>query len=494
MTILKTGTAAGQHELSQTNFLEGPDVKRIQTNLCSLTEDMKIEKESKEERERLYGLSKNMVKSWDNTINGQRLKKLAAREKRLEQEEEERVKVDIEEAKIQKQNRIEKLENANKLVFYKTDRVKKFHSGLLLSDCLKERDAQIKYKKERATADKEREKVLIKKLLDTRTFDNEKLKKIEEAAQKKVQVRKDQMEQIAAKKKIKEAESLRRKEEGKKILADVEEYLQEEALKEQKRKDEANLTQQLRMESMEESKRYKELQRQADEDMDNEIATYALQKERMMQMRRNKEREKIADVTKARQRMVDKMYAEMMNSRGTEEKRIENAAKEYEEKADSLHKAKLLKQKEMMDEINHYRHLSEERKALQAREKKEQEIALLEERMKEFEKFKSDCAEKKRLYYLRCKALETYHFHQMNRKRTMTETEKMKQFETDFKNIKAAEDEEQRFLKYALAVIDEWKKAGKNTNPMESIVYPRAALKRIAQWTDTKKRMGFVDE
>lgn len=55
----------------------------------------------KRERSALHEKSRELVKGWENTIEGQRLKKLQARNIREEQEEKERQKIDIEEAKLQ---------------------------------------------------------------------------------------------------------------------------------------------------------------------------------------------------------------------------------------------------------------------------------------------------------------------------------------------------------------------------------------------------------
>lgn len=60
-------------------------------------------------------------------IQGQRLKRLQARELREEKEEAERVKIDIEEAEFQAARRREAIEKAKTMLYYQTDRVKQFH-------------------------------------------------------------------------------------------------------------------------------------------------------------------------------------------------------------------------------------------------------------------------------------------------------------------------------------------------------------------------------
>lgn len=80
--------------------------------------------------------------------------------------QEERVKVDIEEAKFQAEKRKEAIERAKTLLYYQTDRIKKFHvshtiplvsilshiilkGALKLSEVLAEREQQVLRKKEK---------------------------------------------------------------------------------------------------------------------------------------------------------------------------------------------------------------------------------------------------------------------------------------------------------------------------------------------------------
>merc|ERR1711872_320206 len=81
------------------------DWKRIQDNLSRYNREAEMAKQKAAEREHLHEFSKNLVKHWNNTNEGIRLKKLQARKLREEKEEEERKKVDIEEAKLQAQKR-----------------------------------------------------------------------------------------------------------------------------------------------------------------------------------------------------------------------------------------------------------------------------------------------------------------------------------------------------------------------------------------------------
>ena len=66
---------------------------------------------------------------------------------KAEKEEEERRKIDREEAAIAGEKRRMAIERANKMLYDDSDRVKTFHSQLMLSDVLKEREAQIEVRR-----------------------------------------------------------------------------------------------------------------------------------------------------------------------------------------------------------------------------------------------------------------------------------------------------------------------------------------------------------
>ena len=68
--------------------LSGSEWQRMKDNLASWRDPVpsKAEKEEKRKKD-LYRLSQDIVKNWENTIEGQRLKRLEAHQVREEQEE-----------------------------------------------------------------------------------------------------------------------------------------------------------------------------------------------------------------------------------------------------------------------------------------------------------------------------------------------------------------------------------------------------------------------
>lgn len=130
---------------------------RIKNRLAEKSGDELRSEQRLAERERLHEKSRSVVKNWSNTIQGQRQRKLEARQERLEAEELELQRIDREEAKFQQAKRTEAIDKAKTLQYYQTDRVKNFHRAMVLSEVLRERDAQIAMKDRIAEFSKKRD-------------------------------------------------------------------------------------------------------------------------------------------------------------------------------------------------------------------------------------------------------------------------------------------------------------------------------------------------
>merc|ERR1711957_646109 len=91
--------------------------------------------------------SKKTVSTWTNTIDGQRKGKLVAKALRDEEDEAQRVRLDLEEQMFQQSERKKIIEKAKKLQFEHADRTKEFHSALGPVEILKERELQLEGQK-----------------------------------------------------------------------------------------------------------------------------------------------------------------------------------------------------------------------------------------------------------------------------------------------------------------------------------------------------------
>jgi len=137
-------------DLRTVKVLRRDEYNRIQNGLyAQRQESLKKRAEEREEKTRRCNESKELVKNWPNTIIGERQMKLQAKQLREEAEEQKRVKIDIEEAKFQAEQRKHAIEQAKTKQYYQSDRVKEFHGALLLTEVIKERELQIELKKAR---------------------------------------------------------------------------------------------------------------------------------------------------------------------------------------------------------------------------------------------------------------------------------------------------------------------------------------------------------
>ena len=126
-TLAQPISGTSNVDLRQVKILSRDDWARIQNQLHRKEIEAERRRSAKEKREELRNRSKELVKTWPNTLLGARQKKLEDRAKRLAEEEEERVKQDIEEAEYQAERRKEMINQAKTQQYYQTDRVKGFH-------------------------------------------------------------------------------------------------------------------------------------------------------------------------------------------------------------------------------------------------------------------------------------------------------------------------------------------------------------------------------
>ncbi|KAG8124951.1 hypothetical protein E2320_020284 [Naja naja] len=144
-------------DLHQITILPKAEWERIQDSLTARARETARILAEKKARKDLHLKSQALVKNWTHTIVGMSQQKLKDKKIRQQREEEEKRKVDLEEAKYQAQKRKEKIEEAKLQQYYENDRVKSFHRALLYSEVLKERDAQIEFKKQHKNLIKEHE-------------------------------------------------------------------------------------------------------------------------------------------------------------------------------------------------------------------------------------------------------------------------------------------------------------------------------------------------
>uniref|UniRef100_H2Z1I6 Trichohyalin-plectin-homology domain-containing protein n=1 Tax=Ciona savignyi TaxID=51511 RepID=H2Z1I6_CIOSA len=299
-------------DLRQVKVLPRGEWNRIQESLHSSAREMERIREAHANKEALHAQSKEIVQNWSNTIAGQRQKKLQARKLREEKEEEGRVKLDIEEAKYQAEKRRQAIDKAKTIQYFQTDRIKSFHGALLLTEVLKERDAQVELKKQKNAQSLGKDGELLKHYrAEYERGIQEDQKKAAQRYEERKKVSDYQAMQIMEHVKHREQEELEDQKEGEEVrkLARLHEWEQKKL--EQVRRQEKMLVMQSHKEHEQNKAAIRALERQQEDEEDEEIRLFASAKKRMLKLRKQKEGELFKEVQDHKDRMTNLLAAQL---------------------------------------------------------------------------------------------------------------------------------------------------------------------------------------
>ncbi|KAJ3090830.1 hypothetical protein HK102_002524 [Quaeritorhiza haematococci] len=162
----------------------------IQNLASEMKEKERLRQRLMDEKMELHHKSLQRIQRWENTIMGQRKRRLAAQAERLRIAEEEKQKIDAAWAQVRKQERDDANERAARMIYLQRPRVKQVMSKLLTSTILQERDEQIQYKEQRDQIAK-----MAKRLEDLRLM--KALYDADVAEEKKQRLRREQNERLA---------------------------------------------------------------------------------------------------------------------------------------------------------------------------------------------------------------------------------------------------------------------------------------------------------
>ncbi|XP_020602636.1 coiled-coil domain-containing protein 173-like [Orbicella faveolata] len=441
--------------------------RRIQNSLSHYNEEQMRLQAKRQEREELHALSKESVKHWENTIEGQRLKKLQARKLREEKEEEERVKIDIEEAKHQAQKRKEAIERAKTLQYYQTDRVKTFHGALLLTEVLKERDAQIEMKNGKLDAEKIREAHLLR--LQQRQRE-EAIMEDQKRALRRYNERKavadfqnlQILDHIEESKKAKQLDT----EEGENIKQQVDMYMAaKQAIEEQRRKDKKEIMEEHQRQLADREARHQIEQKKIEEE-EEEIRQFGQAKKKMAKMRKEKETELFRAFQDHTERMRKKLANQKQQQVDDEDDRIAKAVAERESKREAEERQKYESDMKTKKEIHDHRIYMMKENERQAMEEAKKDREILRNRV-ESDKLYHLKQEEKRVEQLgECKKLKEFQTQQIGELKDRAQQARAAELDLDNRNGALLKEEEVQFQEYASKVIAEAKAHDRNPYPL----------------------------
>merc|ERR1719326_381920 len=307
----------------------------------NLTQTAKNAMDPRERAKDLHKKSQARAKTWSNTLEGSRRKKAEEKKQKLEQEEFERQKIDAEEAKIQLDQRKATIDRANKLLYDESDRMKSFHSKMMVCDVLAEREAQVGLKDELKKLEQvredrflEMEKQNYRKMLEREMKEKqhkEELSRLAARAQK---------EQLAEYKEKKFREIEDQMLEGELLRRKAIEDLEAERKAERKRRGmavQALAETQKANEYLKQIKAEDMLRQQREEE---KVQEYAQRKEKLLELRKQKEDEVFQQKQASRNAMIEAQARRLAQMASDEDTRIANQVAQKEKDDENKRLAK----------------------------------------------------------------------------------------------------------------------------------------------------------
>uniref|UniRef100_A0A8D1XEF1 Trichohyalin-plectin-homology domain-containing protein n=3 Tax=Sus scrofa TaxID=9823 RepID=A0A8D1XEF1_PIG len=455
-------------DLRQVTIIPHNEWERIRDSLDSLTREAAHLRAKRKAKKEMHFRSQEVVKHWTNTYAGMRKQKLEAKKKRDEEIEAERQILDVEEAIYKQGERKKAIEYAKQYQFYQTERVKNFHSGLLLSRVMKERDAQIEFQKSKIKSDKKWEEQL--KLNIEKGFKEEQ-EKAEKQRRDRLALAKDHLKQI---KEHEEEEVRRRKQEEK----DAEEIKQQNLLYEIEmkkklgmKKEKINESRRLFFEHLNDKNVIKAIERQQQEEEDEKIRKFIKAKKRLTQMGKEKEAETHRLMEERRER-INNFLSKLMKEKFDNEdliiaRDIAEAEAEWEKREREKHEKNKAELKAIAEHRAVVMNNKEEEERRRKIEAKEQLLAILkaDQIFWEHEKEKKRKADKER------REVQDAHIQQMAKNKFKVKQAKQAELEDCRLTEALIAEKEKEFQDYAREVIElESKSTNKYMHPLVKAV------------------------
>ncbi|MGH0147967.1 UNVERIFIED_CONTAM: hypothetical protein FKN15_040968 [Acipenser sinensis] len=476
-------------DLRQVHVFPKAEWERVQESLNKMNREAELIQEKKQEKEALHLCSKEVVKHWSNTIAGQRQKKIKAKKLREEIEEQEKRKIDFEEAQYQAEKRREAIERAKTLQYYQTDRVKGFHSALVLTEVLKEREAQIDLKRKKQNAHENVNKDIMAQMQrkEEQAIIEDQHKALQRFLECKA-VASGQMQQVKEQQHAKEMEKLEDKKEGETIQRLTRLYEWEKSKLEDQKHEEKKQLMNAYLSALVLTEVLKEREAQIDLKRKKQNAHENVNKDIMAQMQRKEEQAIIEDQHKAlqrfleckavasgqmqqeqlqqRDRIIELLAKQMQEKQCNEDEIIARAVAEQEAKEERKLKEKEEKRIAELKSISTHRETVIKQKEEKEKEERLQAVELLHAKQEAAKVFFAKQWEKQQNMREKNKKIQDLHVRQMaeNHRKALHEKEALLEYEKEHSSLIALE--EKQFQAYASEVIDSAVKAKRNPYPL----------------------------
>ncbi|XP_070278889.1 cilia- and flagella- associated protein 210 [Myotis yumanensis] len=437
-------------DLQQVTIIPHNEWERIRDSIDGMTRKAACLRAERKAKKEMHLRSQEVVKHWARTYAGIKEQKLKAKKKRDEEIEAERQILDLEEAIYKQGERRKAIEHAKQYQFYQTERLKNFHSGLLLSRVMKERDAQIESQKSRIKSDKKWEEQLklnIEKAL------KEEQEKAGKQRRDRIALANDHLKQI---KEHEEEEERRRKSEendAEEINRQNELYEIEMRKKLEKKNKEIKERRRLFFEHMNDKNIIKAVEQQQQEEEDEKIRKFIKTKKRLIQMRKEKEAE-THRLMEERRKRINNFLSEIIKQKlDNEDMILARNSEEVEAEWEKRERDKDEKNKAELKAIEEYRVLAMKNKAEEERQRKIEDKEHLLAVMKADQIFYEHEKEKKRKSDKERLEVQDAHIQQMAKNKFNAKQAKEDHLEYCRLTEELMAEKEKQFQDYAREVI-----------------------------------------
>ncbi|XP_018410076.1 PREDICTED: coiled-coil domain-containing protein 173 [Nanorana parkeri] len=462
-TILGCDLSIKPVDLRQVAVLPKADWERIVNYNNTLEIEARRLYEERKEEEALHLRSQEVVKNWTNTISGLRQKRLKAKQVREEKEEEEKKKIDLVEAHYQAEKRREAIEKARTDQYYQTDKVKTFHSALLLTEVRKEQDAQLELKNKIMNMSNKQGKDTLANMqreLEESIY-NDQQKALQSLTERKKNAN-ELFKQMEDHRHAAELEKQTNYREGEEIrrLTRLHEWemnkLAKLKLEEKKELMRAHLA------HVADTNLLREIEKRKEEENDDLVRRFILAKKKMSNLKKEREDELHRQTVERRDRISGLLAAQMKQKVIDEAERIKNAEAEMEAKNKKETEQKEKKMKADIKAITEHRLRTRREKEEEEKAEKLKALQALYEIREADNFFFDQQKEKMRQTEDQCKKVQSMQIQQMAEKKVMSQAEKEAEVAYDQQNEALMIKEEDAFQEYAKQVIDSVTKAGCN--------------------------------
>ncbi|XP_048879867.1 protein CFAP210 [Brienomyrus brachyistius] len=455
-------------DLRQVTVVPKAEWLRIHDNLNHVNKQNESLKEASKQRGILHLRSQEVVKLWPNTIAGKRQKDLEAKKLKKEMEEKEREQIDLEEAKYQQEKRKEAIEKSRMQQYYQTDKVKGLHCALLLSEVLKEREAQLELKLHQLDTRRNADRDTAAQL---RSQDQEALKRDQRDAEQKRQKNKlmaeELKQQIMEHELIKEQKTLERTREKEELQRLQDLCSLERSRQEQRQREEKRNTMKTHMEHLAKQDAIGAINKQKEEMEEERRRLFASAKEKMMKLRNEKEAEMFREVQLYKEKILEKLAVRKQEQVIDEEERIAKAVAQREARLAKEQKEKDEKKAAMLDAITSHREAMRQQREEKQREDKQKELEMLFAQKEADREFRGKQQLKAQKMKDDCKALQDTHIQQMAERHAKEQLLQKEQMEFDIKNMELLTMQERQFQSYAQRIISAATETKRNAYPLQ---------------------------